>query len=155
MEKPFGVSDDALDGGACYSSEPPRDDAPVWNGGDWEKSGWHPYRNSRGEITSWYRYHIEDIHEREYRGAWSEQLPPGEHPVLLTAEQIAAHPLLKGERCQGQFFVHERSEPPTRSAHALYAYPLAGVLWLGLDVPATMLGHLPLAPLLPWMYPVD
>lgn len=37
---------------------------------------------------------------------------------------------------------------------ALYAYPLAGVLWLGLDVPATVLGHLPLAPLLPWMYPV-
>lgn len=100
-KKPFGVSSYALDGGACYSSEPPRDDAPVWNGGDWEKRGWHPYRNSRGEIISWCRYHIEDIPERDYRGAWLEQLPPGARPVLLTAEQIAAHPLLKGDACLG------------------------------------------------------
>lgn len=38
-KKPFAVSGYALDGGACYSSSPPRDDAPVWKDGDWEKSG--------------------------------------------------------------------------------------------------------------------
>lgn len=152
-KKPFGVSWYALDGGH-YSITPPGDDAPVWkdDGRDWEKSGWHPYRNSRGEIISWYRYHIEDIYEREYKGAWVDKLPPGARPVLLTAEQIAAHPLLKGEIGQGWACLHERSEAQVNSARALYAYPMAGVLWLVPDAPATVATHLLISPLFLWMY---
>lgn len=152
-KKPFGVDSYVLHGGMCSSSSPPDDDAPAWKGGSsWEKGGWHPYRNSKGEIISWYQYNIENIHEREYRGAWVDKLPQGGRPVLLTAEQIAAHPLLQGKSGQGRACVHQCGEAQVNPVRALYAYPLAGILWLVPDASITVGSHLLISPLLLWMY---
>lgn len=151
-KKPFGVDSYVHHGGSGCSSSPPDDDTPVWKGSSWEEWGWHPYRNSKGEIISWYQYNIENIHEREYRGAWVDKLPQGARPVLLTAEQIANHPLLQEKSGVGRALVRECSKAQVNSARALYAYPLAGVLWIVPDALITAGSHLLISPLYLWMF---
>ena len=132
-----------------YSNEPPGDDVPVWPrevGAEYEQAGWHPYYNKRGEVIAWYEYAIEDIHGRQYKGPWRNELPAGASPVLLSAEQIAGHPILSGESGVGIHMVWERSEARVDKARALYAYPLAGVCWLVPDALVTGVINLPMVP---------
>ena len=132
-----------------YSNEPPGDDVPVWPreaGAKYEQAGWHPYYNKRGEVIAWCKYAIEDIHGRQYKGPWRHELPAGASPVLLSAEQIAGHPILSGESGVGIHLVWERSEGRVDKARALYAYPLAGVCWLVPDALVTGIINLPMLP---------
>ncbi len=130
-----------------YSNEPPGDDAPVWPrevGAKYEQAGWHPYYNKRGEVIAWCEYAIEDIHGRQYKGPWRNELPIGARPILLSAQQIAEHPVLSGKEGVGMHLVSERSEACVNKARALYAYPLAGVCWLVPDALVTGVINLPL-----------
>ena len=146
--KPFDAVDYAYSS-SCYSSCPPDDDAPVWKGDTrYEEMGWHPYRNKKGEIISWFQYVVEDIHHRDYKGKWRDTLPEGARPICMTAEQIAHHPFLKGESGVGYVLVDERSEPRINKSRAWYAYPLAGICWLVPDAPVTVASNLSFAPLL-------
>lgn len=114
-----------------YHHLPPKDDAPVWpNDSHYELMGWHPYHNNKGEVIAWYRYAIEDMQNREYMGDWQDALPIGARPILLSAQQIAEHPVLSSKEGVGMHLVSERSEACVDKARALYAYPLAGVCWL-------------------------
>ncbi len=146
--KPFDAVDYAYSS-SCYSNCPPDDDAPVWKGDTrYEEMGWHPYRNKKGEIISWFQYVVEDIHHRDYKGKWRDTLPEGARPICMTAEQIAHHPFLKGETGVGYVLVDERSEPRINKSRAWYAYPLAGICWLVPDAPVTVASNLSFAPLL-------
>lgn len=130
-----------------YHHLPPKDDAPVWpNDSDYERWGWHPYHNCQGEVIAWYRYAIEGMQNREYRGDWQDALPIGARPILLSAQQIAEHPVLSGKEGVGMHLVSERSEACVDKARALYAYPLAGVCWLVPDALVTGVINLPLIP---------
>lgn len=141
-KKPFDVVSYAHSGG-CIGNSPPDDDAPAWRYGNLYKDmGWHPYRNSRGEITSWYEYAVEDIHSRKYTNKWLDKLPAGARPICLTQEQIDNHPVLKGEQGVGMAYTRERSEARVDSTRALLAYPLAGICWLVPDAPVTAATHL-------------
>lgn len=124
---------------------PPKDDAPVWpKDSDYERWGWHPYHNNKGEVIAWYLYAIEDGQNREYVGDWQDALPIGARPILLSAQQIAEHPVLSGKEGVGMRLVSERSEACVDKARALYAYPLAGVCWLVPDALVTGVINLPL-----------
>lgn len=133
----------------CSGNTLPGDDADVWSPGSfYEQNGWHPYYNKKGQVTAWYLYPLEYQRNREYKDTWLESLPKGAHPVLLTAEQIAVHPVLLGKKGAGYYLVSERSEARVDSSRALYAYPLAAVCWLVPDALATAVINLPLVPVL-------
>ncbi len=130
-----------------YSNRPPGDDAPVWpKGSYYERMGWHPYYNKKEQVIAWYKYAIEDTHGREYKGPWRDKLPAGARPILLSAQQIAEHPVLSGETGVGIHLVWKRSEARVDKARALYAYPLAGVCWLVPDALVTGVINLPMVP---------
>lgn len=134
-----------------YSFSPPDDDAEVWPDDMAHlHKGKRPYYNKKGQVIAWYEYALEDFHTREYTGDWVDKLPAGARPILLTAEQIANHPVLKGEHGVGYACVWNLSEARMDSVRALYAYPLAGVCWLVPDAAATVAMHVPFLPLFIW-----
>lgn len=151
-QKPFAPVDYAYYPMGCYCRRPPDDDAPVWpKGSFYERAGWHPYHNKKGEVIAWYKYGLEDAHSRDYKGKWLDKLPAGARPVLLTAEQIAEHPVLKGDKGVSRSNVWNRSEARVDTTRALFAYPLAGVLWVVPDAAATVAMHVPFIPLFIWI----
>ena len=121
-----------------------------WTGaGDKKAKGWLPYRNSKGEIVAWYAPKIDSYHMRDYADVWRDSLPSGARPVRLTAEEIANHPVLKGEAGVPKILLRERSAPRVDSKRAVFAYPLAGVCWVVPDAPVTVASHVLTLPL--WM----
>lgn len=137
---------------ACYPmghrNSPPDDDAPVWpEGSEYERMGWHPYYNKKGQVIAWFRYAVECAGNIEYKGDWLDKLPAGARPIVATKEQLANHPVLKGEEGVSYYNLWERSEARVDPLRALYAYPLAGVLWLVPDAVATVAMHVPFLPI--------
>lgn len=123
-------------------------DAPTWTGaGDRKAKGWWPYRNAKGEIVAWYEPEIDNYHSRRYDEVWRESLPAGARPVRLTAEEIANHPVLKGEAGVPKILLRERSAPRVDGTRAVFAYPLAGVCWVVPDAPVTLASHVLTLPL--------
>ena len=121
----------------------PRNEAPTWiGGGDPKAKGWMPARNSRGEIVAWYAPMIDCWHLRQYNDRWLNALPAGARPIRLTAEEIANHPVLKGESGVPKILLCERGEARVNTGRALFAYPLAGICWVVPDAPVTVASHI-------------
>lgn len=95
-------------------------------------------------MIAWYKYAIEGLQDRVYKGEWQEKLPAGARPVLLSAQQINNHPIRNGKKGVGLHLVSERGEARVNKARALYAYPLAGLCWLVPDALVTGIINLPL-----------
>ncbi|MBR3927140.1 MAG: hypothetical protein IKJ58_10290, partial [Akkermansia sp.] len=116
---------------------------PTWiGGGDPKAKGWMPARNSRGEIVAWYAPEIDCWHLRQYNDRWLNALPAGARPIRLTAEEIANHPVLKGESGVPLILLRERGEARVNTGRALFAYPLAGICWVVPDAPVTVASHI-------------
>ena len=136
---------------AGHSSTPPDDSAPVWPGGsEYERDGYHPFRNEKGQVIAWYKYIIEFPNHREYRGPWIDKLPAGARPVWPAKEPSADHAVLQGEKSIHYYEVSDRSEARVDKGRALYAYPLAGICWLVPDAVATVAMHVPFLPVFIW-----
>ena len=121
----------------------PRNAAPTWiGGGNPRAKGWYPLRNNNGEIVEWYVPEIDSWHSRDYEDQWRETLPAGARPIRLTAEEIANHPVLKGESGVPRTLLRERGEARVNTSRALFAYPLAGICWVVPDAPVTVASHI-------------
>ena len=74
--------------------------------------------------------------------------PTAEQPTTLnvenslTAEEIANHPVLKGESGVPRILLRERGEARVNTGRALFAYPLAGICWVVPDAPVTVASHI-------------
>ncbi len=134
-----------------HSSTPPDDSAPVWpDGSEYERNGYHPYYNKKGQVTAWFQYIIECPNHRDDRGAWIDKLPDGARPVWPATTQPDTQPVLKGEESIHYHHVSSRSEARMDKGRALYVYPLAGICWLMPDAVITVAMHVPFLPILIW-----